>query len=60
RIESEGLQFHTLVRNGFLKLADENKERIAVVDASLPKEKVFAAALEIIKQQLERKNANLI
>lgn len=51
RIESEGLDFHTLVRNGFLRLAEENKKRIVVIDANQSKDKVFAQTLEIIKGQ---------
>ena len=43
-IGSESLEFHQRVRAGFLELAQREPKRIAVVDASLPAERVTAAA----------------
>jgi dTMP kinase len=43
RIESRDLAFHRRVRDGFLALAAEEPERVAVVDASPPEQEVFAA-----------------
>lgn len=43
RIESRDVEFHRRVRDGFLALAAEEPERVAVVDASPPEEEVFAA-----------------
>ena len=49
-IGSESLEFHQRVRAGSLEVAQREPKRIAVVDASLPAERVTAAAW----QQLER------
>jgi dTMP kinase len=43
RIESRDVEFHRRVRDGFLALAAEEPERVAVVNASPPEEEVFAA-----------------
>lgn len=48
RIESEGVQFHRSVREGFKKLAYENPERIHTIDASRPKDIVLKEALAIV------------
>jgi dTMP kinase len=45
RIEQEGLPFHLKIRNAYLELVKENP-RICLLDATLPKEKVYAKALE--------------
>ena len=43
RIEARDLAFHRRVREGFLALAAEERESVAVVDASPGEEEVFAA-----------------
>ena len=48
RFESEGMYFHNKVRDGFKKIAEQNKERCVVLDAAQPPEKVF----EIIKNNI--------
>jgi dTMP kinase len=45
RIESESLEFHQRVRDGFLHLAEDDPERYLVVPADQPPEDVFAAVL---------------
>ena len=47
RIELKGKQFHCKVREGYLKLAKVFKNRIVVIDAEQPVDKVFK---DIIKQ----------
>ncbi|MEE8640825.1 MAG: dTMP kinase [bacterium] len=42
RIESRDVEFHRRVREGFLALAAQEPERVAVVNASPPEEEVFA------------------
>lgn len=51
RIENEKMEFHMNVYNGYKKLADIFSDRIRVIDASRPIEKVF----EDIKKELESK-----
>jgi dTMP kinase len=43
RIEQESLAFHDRVRQGFLRLAQEEPERIKIVDGTLSVDDVFAA-----------------
>jgi len=49
RLESEGLEFHLKVKNGFLKLAEIYPERIKVINANLPVEQVFEQVTSILK-----------
>lgn len=54
RFDAESLEFHEKVRNGYLRLASENPERITVIDASLPLDAVISAcidAYEVRKKQ---------
>ncbi len=52
RIEKEMLQFHREVRQGFLRLADEHPNRIAVIDAALPIEEVARQAIHALEPHL--------
>jgi dTMP kinase len=48
RFERESLQFHQRVRNGYLRLAEEEPERFVVIDGSQPEdatEEAIAAAV---------------
>jgi len=51
RFEAKGLAFHEAVRQGFLELARGRPERIEVVDARWPSERIAAA----IRAALERR-----
>jgi len=51
RIESEALDFHIKVREGFRRLAAAYPERIKTVDASLSCDTVFALALAALKDK---------
>jgi dTMP kinase len=53
RIESEEMDFHNRVRNGFLAQADKEPERICVVDARKPKEAVLAEAIVKVAGKLQ-------
>ncbi len=48
RLDNEGMAFHTKVREGYLKLAEENKDRIALIDASSDMDSVFEKVKETI------------
>ncbi len=52
RMEQEKLQFHREVRQGYLHLADENPERIEIVDASQPFDAVLSACLQALEPHL--------
>ena len=51
RIEAKGKAYHDKVREGYLKLAKDNPDRIVVIDASKTIEEVF----ENIKKEFEKK-----
>ncbi|MFM1585879.1 dTMP kinase [Streptococcus mutans] len=51
RLDLEQLDMHRRVRSGYLKLAQENPDRIVTIDADRPLEEVITDALFIIKQR---------
>ena len=52
-MENEGQTFHQKVREGFLKIAQDNPARVKVIDASLPKDVVFEKVWQVISQKLQ-------
>lgn len=56
RFESESLAFHTRIREGFLRLADEYPQRIIVLDAAKDPDAVLQQALVCLKK-VENHNA---
>src|SRR3990172_10232598 len=52
RLESEGIQFQNRVRQGYLKIADEEKERIVVVNGHLSVEEIHKNIWEIFLQRI--------
>ena len=52
RFDSETLQFHTAVRNGFLKLAEQEPERIKIIAAGGTVEEVARAVRECVNHEL--------
>lgn len=52
RLENEALHFHQKVREGFLKLAKANPQRILTLDGTLSPDVVFSKALAAIQQKL--------
>lgn len=52
RLESESLDFHIKVKNGYLDLAQKYPERIKVIDSNKSIEEVFAETKKIIDQKL--------
>lgn len=51
RLDLEQLDMHCRVRSGYLKLAQENPDRIVTIDAARPLEEVITDALFTIKQR---------
>lgn len=51
RLDLEQLDMHRRVRSGYLKLAQENPDRIVTIDAARPLEEVITDASFIIKQR---------
>ncbi len=56
RMETEELAFHEKVRQGFLKIAEEDTERVIVIDAGQPAEQVFQTAFAAIQNKLANSN----
>ena len=52
RFDSENMEFHTAVRNGFLKLAEKEPERFRIIPAEPPVEDVATAIKECVKHEL--------
>lgn len=52
RIENEQIQFHGEVRQGYLHLADQYPERILILDATLPKERLLEGAFTELEPRL--------
>ena len=55
RLDTEGLAFHEKVRAGYLQLAQQNPERIRIVDASQSLEDVIESTWAILKTLLKEK-----
>lgn len=53
RLEKEGLLFQEKVREGYLKLAQLEPERIKVIDASLPVDMVASNAIKLIEKSFK-------
>lgn len=59
RFDAESLDFHSRVRRGYLGMARDNPQRIAVIDASKSPEDVFAQCLAELKSRCEKFWKNL-
>lgn len=53
RMEQESLIFHNRVREGFLKLADQESDRIKVVDGGPPQEVIAAEIMQLVTPLLD-------
>lgn len=53
RFERETLAFHNAVREGYLDLARENKDRFVIIDATLPKNEVEGKIFQHIEPYLK-------
>jgi dTMP kinase len=54
RLELEDIEFHKKVREGYLKIAEAEIERIKIVNASLPLKNVSEKVWEIVRWLLEK------
>jgi dTMP kinase len=54
RIESEAIEFHHSVREGYLKIAARDKKRIKVVDASGSIDDISIKVIETVEAYLNR------
>jgi dTMP kinase len=52
RIEKESVEFHRRVRDGFLRIAAQEPERVHVIDAMQPVEAVAAAVWRVVQGRL--------
>ena len=55
RFEREKVEFHQKVREGFLKIASEEPERIKIVNATKSVEEVHKEIVKIVEEQLFEK-----
>ena len=53
RLEAEALEFHERVRDSYLAIAQENPERVAVIDGTAAIDEVHRAVLERVSQALD-------
>lgn len=53
RLDAESLAFHNEVRSGYLQIAEENKNRIHIVNADQKLEQVVEATLSILENLLK-------
>jgi dTMP kinase len=51
RFETENTDFHSRVRDEFLKIADENKKRFLVLNSTLSVEILLASTIECLKER---------
>jgi dTMP kinase len=54
RLDLESVEFHTLVREGYLKLIKQYPDRIQMIDASQSKEAVLTDAYEVVTSYLNK------
>ncbi len=57
RFEDETIEFHTRVREGFLKISESDSERVKVIDATASQEIVHNKIFEALKDALPRRKA---
>ncbi len=52
RLESEGMEFHKKLRQGYLEIAKNDPERVRVIDANRSIERVFSDTKKVIEEIL--------
>ena len=55
RLESEAMEFHRKVYDGYMKLAERYKERYVIIDASATREEMRDAVLAKVKEEFEKR-----
>lgn len=56
RFEKEALSFHHKVREGYLKIAESNPERVKIINGNRPVEKVHEEIAGILMEAIKKKN----
>ncbi len=56
RMESIGTDFDLKVRNGYKRLSEENPDRIKMINAEQPIEKVYEETISIISELLDKRS----
>ncbi len=51
RIEQESIEFHKRLREGFLKIAEKNKDRVVVINGAKSKEEIFSEIIKVLKRK---------
>ncbi|QGU00584.1 Thymidylate kinase [Candidatus Syntrophocurvum alkaliphilum] len=59
RLEKEGLSFQSKVRNGYLKIAKEEPQRVKLLDASQKIEIVLNKAIKLIDKEIKGKGSEV-
>ena len=59
RFDSESLNFHERVRQGYLTIAAEEPDRIAIIDASQQPEDVVLQCLSAVERHLKQRGSGL-
>lgn len=59
RFDGESLNFHERVRQGYLAIAAEEPDRIAIIDASQPPEDVVLQCLSAVERHLKQRGSGL-
>ncbi len=54
RLEQEEMSFHRMVRNGFLKIAEQEPERVKVVSALAPPEEIHCKIVRLVEDVVEK------
>lgn len=60
RLDEEGLKFHHLVRNGYLKLAEDNPERIVTVNAGYDLHTTYLLSRVLLDKFLQRNGVSVV
>lgn len=55
RIESKGKEYHDKVRNGYLQLAKNDKERFVIIDATQSIDSIYEKIIETFEERYKKK-----
>ena len=55
RLEAEPVAFHRRVRDGFLRIAEQDPERVKVLDGSRPPDDIAADVQRIVEERLDQR-----
>ncbi|MEO2066259.1 MAG: dTMP kinase, partial [Desulfurobacteriaceae bacterium] len=52
RLEMESLEFHRKVREGFLKIAEKEKDRVVIIDGRKSVDEIFSEVVKEVQRRL--------